>query len=124
MTSKRPRGAYKMVVVVRGDLGLSPGKVAVQVAHAAVALAFRAEHRAPDVLEAWQAEGGRKIALGVPALADLEALERDARAKGIPTAWVDDAGLTEVEPGTRTCLGLGPALEAALDPITGALPLL
>jgi peptidyl-tRNA hydrolase, PTH2 family len=113
-----------MVLVVRSDLGISPGKVAVQVAHAAVALALRAERRAADVFEAWQAEGGRKIALGVPTLADLESLERDARAKGIPTAWVDDAGLTEVEPGTRTCLGLGPATEAALDPITGKLPLL
>jgi peptidyl-tRNA hydrolase, PTH2 family len=113
-----------MVVVVRADLGLSPGKVAVQVAHAAVLLVQRAERRSPAVVAAWQAEGGRKIALGVPTLAELEAIDRDARAKGVPTAWVDDAGFTEVPPGTRTCLGLGPALERELDPITGKLPLL
>jgi peptidyl-tRNA hydrolase, PTH2 family len=113
-----------MVVVVRGDLGLTPGKVAVQVAHAAVSLAQRAERRDRPGFEAWEAEGGRKIALVVPTLAELEALEREARSKGVPTAWVEDAGLTEVPPGTRTCLGLGPALERELDPITGKLPLL
>ncbi len=113
-----------MVVVVRGDLGLTAGKVAVQVAHAAVALVERVGRRSPELLAAWQAEGGRKIALGASDLEQLELLEREARGRGIPTAWVDDAGFTEVPPGTRTCLGLGPALARELDPITGKLPLL
>jgi PTH2 family peptidyl-tRNA hydrolase len=111
-------------VVVRGELRLTPGKAAVQVAHAAVLLARTAEARAPREFEAWWAGGQRKVALEVPTLRELEELDRRARAAGIPTTWVEDAGFTEVPPGTRTCLGLGPAPDSVLDPITGALALL
>ncbi len=115
---------FKMVLVLRGELRLSAGKAAVQAAHAAVMLVTQAEdHRAPG-LRAWFAQGQKKIALTVPTLEDLAQLERRARAQGIPTVWVEDAGLTEVAPGTRTCLGLGPASAIDLDPITGHLPLL
>ncbi|MGA8543005.1 MAG: peptidyl-tRNA hydrolase Pth2 [Thermoplasmata archaeon] len=115
---------YKMVVVVRRELRLTAGKAAVQVAHAAVMLTRAAERRDPAALDAWLAEGQMKIALGAPTLAELEALERSARAKHIPTVWVEDAGFTEVPPGTRTCLGLGPALASEIDAVTGNLPLL
>ncbi len=127
MPSDRRRGAaadWKAVVVVRGELRLTAGKAAVQVAHAAVLLYQRAEARSPAVLEDWLRGGQKKIALIVPTLADLESLERAARSHGVPTVWVEDAGLTEVAPGTRTCLGLGPARSDDIDPITGSLDLL
>ena len=113
-----------MVVVLRGELRLTPGKAAVQVAHAAVMLVRLAERRDPAGLDSWLAAGGKKIAVVVPTLADLEAIERDVRGKRIPVVWVEDAGLTEVAPGTRTCLGLGPAPANDLDPVTGQLELL
>jgi peptidyl-tRNA hydrolase, PTH2 family len=112
------------VVVVRGELRLTAGKAAVQVAHAAVLLARRAEARDPKEFEAWWAGGQRKVALEVATLGELEEVERRARAAGLATAWVEDAGFTEVPPGTRTCLGIGPAPDRELDPITGELPLL
>jgi len=127
MSSRRsadPFREYKMVVVLRGELRLTAGKAAVQVAHAAVMLAQRAEREAPQALRAWLAEGQKKIALVVPTLADLEAVERRARARGLLTLWVEDAGLTEVPPGTRTCLGIGPARNEQVDPVTGDLALL
>jgi PTH2 family peptidyl-tRNA hydrolase len=113
-----------MVVVLRGELRLTAGKAAVQAAHAAVMLVRLAEKRDPESLEQWLAQGQKKIALVVPTLTDLESLERAARSRGVPAVWVEDAGFTEVPPGTRTCLGLGPAPDSELDPITGQLDLL
>ena len=120
----RRSGAYKMVVVLRGELGLTAGKAAVQVAHAAVMLFDRAQRHPSKEFTEWLKEGQRKIALVVPTLSDLEELERRARARGIPTVWVEDAGFTEVAPGTRTCLGLGPSPTGELDALTGDLDLL
>jgi peptidyl-tRNA hydrolase, PTH2 family len=117
-------GEYKVVLVLRGELRLTAGKIAVQAAHAAVMLTRAAESRNPAALDQWLREGQKKIALVVPTLGDLETLDREARAKGIPTVWVEDAGFTEVAPGTRTCLGLGPARASVVDAITGALDLL
>lgn len=113
-----------MVLVLRGELRLTPGKAAVQAAHAAVMLVRRAEERDREGLAVWLRQGQKKIALIAQSLDELTDLERRARAKGIATAWVEDAGLTEVPPGTRTCLGLGPARSVDLNPLTGSLPLL
>lgn len=116
--------SVKMVIVLRGELRLTAGKAAVQVAHAAVLLAEEAARRKLRWLDAWRAEGARKIALVVPTLEELESLRRRAVARGLPTIVVEDAGLTEVAPGTKTCLGIGPAPSEEIDPITGGLPLL
>jgi PTH2 family peptidyl-tRNA hydrolase len=118
------RGDYKMVLVIRGELRLTAGKAAAQAAHAAVMLFQASEKRAPPALAEWLRAGQKKIVLVVPTLAELEALAAQARARGVPMAWVEDAGLTEVAPGTRTCLGLGPAPACQIDPITGSLELL
>jgi len=115
---------YKMVLVVRGELRLTPGKAAVQVAHAAVMLTeLAARHHARE-LEEWRSEGQKKIALVAPTLAEMEELARAARSRGLPTVFVEDAGLTEVPAGTRTVLGVGPGLAAAIDAVTGHLGLL
>ncbi|MCI4342711.1 MAG: peptidyl-tRNA hydrolase Pth2 [Thermoplasmata archaeon] len=115
---------YKMVLVVRGELRLTAGKAAAQVAHAAVMLVLSAEKRHAESLAVWLQAGQKKIVLSAPSLADLESIASNARARGIPVAWVEDAGLTEVAPGTRTCIGLGPSPAAQLDPVTGSLGLL
>ncbi len=114
---------YKMVVVLRGELRLTAGKAAVQVAHAAVLLTLAGQSHRPEAVAAWLREGGKKIALVVPTLVDLEQLDRAARARGLPTVWVEDAGMTEVPAGTRTCLGIGPSAVAEVDAVTGALDL-
>ncbi len=126
MPNRRPPrgGPYKMVLILRGEIRLTAGKAAVQAAHAAVLLVQKAEARRLAALAPWLAEGQKKVALTVETLDEMSAVERRARAAGIPTVWVEDAGFTEVAPGTRTCLGLGPATGAELDPITGELALL
>jgi PTH2 family peptidyl-tRNA hydrolase len=119
-----PSGRYKMVLVVRGELRLTAGKAAVQVAHAAVMLVEIARKRAPANLDGWFSEGQKKIAVVAPTLEEMEKLFRLAKAKGIPAVLVEDAGFTEVPPGTKTVLGIGPGRTEEIDPVTGSLPLL
>lgn len=113
-----------MVFVVRGELRLTSGKIAAQVAHAAVDLVQVAARTHSDDYLAWERGGAKKIVLVCPTLIEMLHLEREARTRHILARWVEDAGLTEVPPGTRTCLGLGPALASALDAVTGKLDLL
>ncbi len=122
--SARSRDEFKMVLVVRGELRLSAGKAAVQVAHAAVMLSRLAAHRHKGWYDSWLAQGQKKIALVAPTLSEMVELEEKAKGLRLPVAWVEDAGLTEVPPGTRTCLGLGPAPAAELDRVTRSLALL
>ncbi len=116
-----PPTDVKMVLVLRGELRMSPVRAAVQAADAAVRASGVAARRRPAWAEAWGRSGQRKILLLAPTLAELEAIEREAAARGIPSAMVEEAGSDEVAPGTKTCLGLGPASASEIDPITGDL---
>ena len=112
---------YKQCILVREDLKLPKGKLCVQVAHAAVS-AY--EWARPAVQEAWKREGQKKIVLKVNTLQELFQYKELARRADIPTALIEDAGLTVVPPGTITALGMGPAEVAELDRIVGHLKLL
>ena len=115
---------YKLVVAVRSDLGLSKGKTAVQVAHAAVSCALAAQKQYPRVMERWLEEGQRKVVVRVPGITEIFELKKMAEKMDLVTHVVADAGLTEVEPGTITCIGIGPDKEGLLDPFTGGLKLM
>jgi PTH2 family peptidyl-tRNA hydrolase len=111
---------YKQCIIIRDDLKLSKGKLAVQVAHAAVSAYEWADKKAR---EAWKEEGQKKVVLRVPTLQDLFELKEIARKHDLSTALITDAGLTEIPPGTVTVLGIGPAEVTELDKITGHLKL-
>jgi PTH2 family peptidyl-tRNA hydrolase len=114
---------HKLVIVVREDLKMSGGKLAVQVAHAAVSCALEAKARNTSWFASWYREGQRKVVLRAADLEELRILESKAARAGLPRALIADAGLTELPPNTTTCLGIGPAPEDKVDPITGSLPL-
>jgi PTH2 family peptidyl-tRNA hydrolase len=112
---------YKQVIIVRDDLKLSKGKLAAQVAHAAI-LGY--EKAGKENLKRWKDQAQKKVVLRVPTLEDVLKLEIDAKKLGLPTGIVKDAGLTEIPPGTITALVIGPAPSKLIDKITRDLPLL
>jgi PTH2 family peptidyl-tRNA hydrolase len=115
---------YKLVIAVRSDLELSRGKLAVQVAHASVMAAFDAKAHHRKWFSDWWAEGQKKVVVKGGSLSDLHSLRAKARSIGLTTALVEDAGLTELPPGTVTCLGIGPGPNHIVDQVTGGLKLM
>jgi PTH2 family peptidyl-tRNA hydrolase len=114
--------AMKLTMVVRADLGMGRGKIAAQVAHAAVAAVLANLGR--DDFAAWLREGQPKVVLKVTSTGQLEDVVRQARAAGLPVEVVSDAGRTQVSPGTLTCCAVGPAGSQRIDAVTAGLPLL
>ncbi|MEJ5327650.1 MAG: peptidyl-tRNA hydrolase Pth2 [Candidatus Bathyarchaeia archaeon] len=115
---------YKQVLVFRSDLKLSKGKIAAQAGHAAVSAAQEAYKRHREWWEAWLFEGQRKVAVKVKNEQELLTLKNQAEDLDLPHALIVDSGLTEIPPGTITCLGIGPAPAEKIDRLTGKLPLL
>ena len=112
----------KLVIVVRRDIDLSPGKLAVQVAHASVACAVESKEE-DEYFDSWYNEGQKKVVVKCDDLEHMEFLQEVAEKEGLVTKVVQDAGLTEVVPGTKTCLGIGPGPNEKVDKVTGNLPL-
>jgi len=115
---------YKMVIVTRKDLNLSPGKLAAQVAHAAVVCALETKKKNPKWFTKWQNEGGKKAVVKVDSEKDFYLLKENAEKLDIFAYIVEDAGHTEIPAGTKTVLGIGPAPDNLIDQVTGKLPLL
>jgi PTH2 family peptidyl-tRNA hydrolase len=116
--------AYKQVIVVRNDLKMGKGKLAVQVAHAAVSSAEQARKYRKDWFDSWYRENQAKICVKVDSENELRILKGKVDEAGIPNSLIADAGLTQLEPGTTTCLGIGPLPSQVADKYTGELKLL
>ncbi|MHA1731604.1 MAG: peptidyl-tRNA hydrolase Pth2 [Promethearchaeota archaeon] len=115
---------FKQVVVVRTDIKMGTGKKCAQACHASVSASERARIDTPRVWKAWYHEGQRKIVLKAADLETLIRLRDHAKREKLPFFLVADAGLTQLEPGTVTALGIGPADEKKIDKVSGHLKLL
>jgi PTH2 family peptidyl-tRNA hydrolase len=117
----RPEKEYKQCLVIRADLKLSKGKAAAQAAHAAIISYDRA---AVHDRKKWKVQGQKKVVLKVNTLDELYDLKDEVDKLRLPCAIVEDAGLTEIPPGTVTALGIGPASADEIDKVTKYLELL
>lgn len=115
---------YKQVIVIRADLEMTRGKTAAQASHAAVSAGEKTRKEHPEWWRGWMDEGQCKIIVKVTSEQGLLAIEKEAKALGLPSALISNMGLTELEPGTTTALGIGPAPSNLLDKVTRRLPLL
>lgn len=113
---------YKLVLVIRTDLKMGKGKVAAQCAHAAVA-AYKAASKHPAILRAWEDCGQPKITLKVDSEAALVEIGKHAKAIGLLSNIVQDAGHTQIPSGSKTVCGVGPGPAPLIDQVTGHLKL-
>lgn len=136
----------KQMLIVRRDLKMRKGKIAAQASHASVEAVLKAvlkEGRAGQLraaedgfvyLEAsegeespltdWFRYGMAKICVYVDSEEELLALDARARAAGVVTALILDAGMTEFHgQPTYTALAFEPLEAERADTLTGGLPL-
>ena len=113
--------SLKQVILVRQDLKLPQGKACAQAAHASVEAVLKSE---PATVKTWRKEGMPKIVLKVKDEKELISFFQKAKDEGLVSSLITDAGRTVVEPGTRTCVGIGPDEEEKIDLLTGKLSLL
>ena len=110
--------------MARTDLGMGKGKLAAQVAHASLAAAEEGMRKDPEWYRQWKEQGQAKVVVKAGSESELRGLLKIAKSMGLPSALIEDAGLTQLEPGTATCLGVGPAPVPLVDKVTGQLKLL
>jgi PTH2 family peptidyl-tRNA hydrolase len=121
-------GETRMALVIRTDLGMKRGKAAAQCAHAALGcyklmLEDDLASQNLPLLRRWEKSGQAKITLQVRSKEDLDLLFAKAISLNVNSYIVHDAGRTQVEAGSATVLGLGPAPKLVLDQITSDLKL-
>ena len=135
----------KMMIVMRRDLKMRKGKIAAQAGHAcieAVLMALHKENRLTDFeltddgmylnnetkeaspLSDWFHYGCAKVCVYVDSEEVLDEIASKAEEKGIISAVITDAGMTEFHGvPTKTCLALEPLPTEIADELTGHLPL-
>lgn len=117
----------KMLIVVRKDLEMPVGKLAVQVAHAACRLSLFGikikyikifpetviPYRAQIFNDWLDPEKGNqaKIVLACKNEGEIYKLHEKAMGVNIPATFVEDAGKTVFPEPTVTCVGIGPVTE-------------
>ena len=107
---------YKCVMVVRGDLDMSKGKIVSQCIHG---ITEALHHSTREKVDAWQYEGEAVIIVKVKSLDELVKVRDHARSKGIFAHIVHDNTL-----GTGTICVVGPDIGDKVDKITSQLKLL
>jgi PTH2 family peptidyl-tRNA hydrolase len=124
---------YKQTIVLRKDLNMRKGKMVAQGAHASMRAILQLGHQEggnfliplDERLEPWLLGRFKKICVSVNSEAELLQLHQQAKAAGLITALIQDAGLTEFGGvPTYTALAVGPDTADRVDLVTGSLPLL
>lgn len=96
-------------IIANQGLGMSPGKLAAQVAHAVVKgyeLSFEYRSENWDRIATWNETGHTKIVLAARDTEHLLSAEKYLADRGHRVALIVDEGRTEVPPLTPTALGV------------------
>ena len=115
---------FKQVIIVRRDVNMGTGKIAAQVAHAAVMGAEKVKTLRREWFNSWFAAGQAKVVVKVKNVEELMDVKKRAEELYLPVVQVQDSGLTQIPSGTTTCIGIGPAPSELIDKVTFELKLL
>lgn len=77
----------------------------------------------PDALNLWEARGQAKIVVETNSEESLLELAQQCKERKIIHCLIQDAGRTQVAPGSKTVLAVGPGPSEVIDSITGHLKL-
>lgn len=72
----------------------------------------------------WENIGQPKVVVKVNSEEELLAIAAASREKGLVTSIIRDAGRTQIAPGSKTVLGVGPGCADTIDQVTQHLKLL
>ena len=121
----RDPNPYRLYAIIRGDLNMSPGKIAAQAGHAYLDSYLKAQDMRPETIPLYKTNHGIKVALRAKNLSQLERAYKAAEEVGIPCVMITDLGYTVFEgQPTITCMGLGPAREDEIKHFTKRFQLL
>jgi len=115
---------YKQVILVRTDLKMSTGKKCAQSCHASVAASDLVRVKNKAVWKNWKNSGQKKVVLKIKTMEHLREIAKKLDTEKLSYFIINDAGLTQLAPGTTTAMGIGPVLSKEVDKITGDLQLL
>jgi len=105
---------YKMVIVARKDLKMQTGKIAAQVGHGVLAAYKACLEQYPKVVQSWEMFGQAKVVLQANSQQELLDLQQKAHELGVIAETIEDAGRTQVAPGSMTVCAIGPAEDSKL----------
>lgn len=114
----------KQVILIRSDLKMGKGKIAVQASHASLLAYLDALKKNKSLSQQWIEEGMKKIVLKVGSEEELVKYYEEAVKEGMPCSFVRDAGLTQIRSGEATAVAIGPCEGEKVDKLTKNLPLL
>jgi len=107
-----------MVLCVRMDLKMTPGKIAAQCCHATLGVYKYTMRHCKENAKVWEKTGQAKITLKIPDEQAILELAEQAKQAKLPHYTVIDAGRTQIESGSRTVLAIGPAPIDEVDKLT------
>jgi PTH2 family peptidyl-tRNA hydrolase len=115
---------YKQVILIRTDIKMGTGKKCAQSCHASISASDLVRIQNKAIWKNWKNSGQKKVVLKLQSMDQLKELVAKLNSHNLPYFIVNDAGLTQLLPGTTTAVGIGPVLSKDVDKITGKLKLL
>lgn len=125
----------KMCIVIRGDLKntkgekVRTGKLLAQACHSVLGFVWdnmkgkKISFELSDVQYKWVQEGQTKIALKAKDEKEMVEIFQKAKTMGLEAHMITDAGHTEFDGPTKTCVAIGPDYSDKINKVTGNLSL-